>query len=110
LKKSGLGKHRFGFVVFILSLMHAVRLVKVVLAQDELETLIPREQLAQLNAALVRGVPLVVLVHYLHLVLVLFVVLGLLSQLILPENDRPSDYLFLLLAGEIRTRLFLLLL
>jgi hypothetical protein len=111
LKKSGLGKHRFGFVVLILPVLYqAVRLVKVVLPQDQLEALIPREQLAQLNAALVLGVPFVIVVHYLHLVLVLLVVLGLLSELVLSENDRLGDYLFLLLAGEARARLLLLLL
>jgi hypothetical protein len=61
--------------------------VELVLADDELEALVAREELAQLHAALALRLALV-LSHHLHPALMHVVrVLRLFGEVIVPEND-----------------------
>lgn len=55
-------------------------------------------------------VPLVLVVDYLDLVLIRFVVLGFLSELVLPEYDRFGNNFLFLFIGKVGTGLLFLLL
>lgn len=111
---SHLGKHRAGFQLPDPLAGGAVRLVKLVLAEDELEGLVAGEELAQLHAALVLGVHLGLVLEHLALVVGTGLqVLGFFGEVVVVEHHGFGDHLgggeLLLLAGDAGAGVFFVL-
>lgn len=71
-----------------------MRLVELVLAEDQLEGLVAREQLAQLHAAFVLGVHLGLVLQHLALVVATRLqVLGFLGEVVVVEHHRFGQHL-----------------